>query len=56
MESDSFSDGIPDDVLAEYQEHVKQGNITWERALQSTEKEVCSALEVLLVVQYNLSG
>lgn len=53
MDFDTFSDGMPNDLLVEYLEHVKQGNITWEQALQDTKKEVCI---VLLVVYYNLAG
>lgn len=49
MDSDSFSDGMPDDILAEYQGHVEQGNVTWEKTLQNTKQEVCPALDVLLV-------
>lgn len=56
MASDLFSDGMPGDLLVEYQEHVKQGSITWEQTLQNTKEEVCIALKVLLLVQYNLAG
>lgn len=56
MKSDSFTDGMPDDVQVEYQEHIKQGNITWEQTLADTEKEVCIALEAVLVVQHNIVG
>lgn len=56
MDSDSFSDGMPDDILAEYKGHVEQGNITWEKTLQNTKQEVCTALDVLLVAHYNQEG
>lgn len=56
MDSDSFSDGMPDDMLAEYQGHVEQGNVTWEKTLQSTKEEVCIILNVLLVAHYNRDG
>lgn len=56
MKSDSFTDGMPGDVRVEYEGHVKQGNITWEKTLADTEKEVCIALKFLLVVRYNVVG
>lgn len=56
MKSDSFSDGMPEDVRVEYQEHIEQGNITWEQTLENTKKEVCTALKVLLAIQYNVVG
>lgn len=57
MDSDSFSDGMPDDILGEYQGHVEHGNLTWEKTLQNTKQDVCTALDVLLIVaHYNQAG
>lgn len=52
-ESDSFLDGMPDDILVEYKDHVEQGSIIWEETLQTTKEEVCIDLKVLLVIQYH---
>lgn len=54
MESDSYSDGMPRDILVEYQDHIKQGNIIWEQSLQNTKREVCIVLQTPQVVQHNI--
>lgn len=55
MESDSYPEGMPGNILVEYRDHIKQGNIIWEKTLQNTKREVCIVLQTLQVVQQNIA-